>query len=72
MSGLQVFNATPALYWGKQSDFRNPLVSMTAEENGNTARTLAAKPAAKAKARDLKNFGSAEFGSADMAASLLE
>ena len=24
MSGLQIFNAHPALYWGAQSDFRPP------------------------------------------------
>ncbi len=30
MSGLQIFNAHPALYWGKTSDFDNPLFSMTA------------------------------------------
>ena len=30
-SGLQIFNAHPALYWGNQSDFENPVLSMTAE-----------------------------------------
>src|SRR5665213_3284853 len=40
MSGLQIFNATPALYWGKQSDFRHPLASMSATEDkdGNPQR----------------------------------
>jgi thiosulfate reductase cytochrome b subunit len=38
MSGLQIFNATPALYWGKQSDFRNPLMSMAAVETGDTQK----------------------------------
>lgn len=30
MSGLQIFNAHPALYWGKVSTFDRPLLSMTA------------------------------------------
>jgi thiosulfate reductase cytochrome b subunit len=34
MSGLQIFNATPALYIGKKSDFAHPAVSLT---GGNTA-----------------------------------
>ena len=29
MSGLQIFNAHPALYWGRQSDFAHPLLSLT-------------------------------------------
>ena len=32
MSVLQVFNAHPALYIGKQSDFDHPILSITAEE----------------------------------------
>ena len=32
MSGLQIFNAHPALYWGNGSDFEHPLLSMTAQE----------------------------------------
>ncbi len=28
MSGLQIFNAHPALYWGNASDFNNPLASI--------------------------------------------
>jgi thiosulfate reductase cytochrome b subunit len=38
MSGLQIFNAHPALYWGEDSDFRNPSFAITAErdENGQT------------------------------------
>lgn len=32
MSGLQIFNAHPALYWGGVSTFDDPLVSMTATE----------------------------------------
>ena len=30
MSGLQIFNAHPALYFGMQSDFANPAVSLRA------------------------------------------
>src|ERR1700692_440654 len=30
MSGLQIFNAHPALYWGKLSDFPHPILAMTA------------------------------------------
>jgi thiosulfate reductase cytochrome b subunit len=32
MSGLQIFNAHPALYWGISSDFDHPLLSMTAQD----------------------------------------
>ncbi len=34
MSGLQIFNAHPALYWGQRSYFERPWISMTAEERG--------------------------------------
>lgn len=30
MSGLQIFNAHPALYWGKSADFAHPILSLTA------------------------------------------
>lgn len=30
LSGLQIFNAHPALYWGEASDFDNPLLAMEA------------------------------------------
>lgn len=30
MSGLQIFNAHPSLYWGNASDFDHPFVSLTA------------------------------------------
>lgn len=33
MSGLQIFNAHPALYWGKTSDFDHPILAMTAEDS---------------------------------------
>lgn len=35
MSGLQIFNATPALYWGAASDFAHPLLQMGAEPGAN-------------------------------------
>lgn len=35
MSGLQIFNAHPALYWGRSSDFANPALSLTARWNGD-------------------------------------
>jgi thiosulfate reductase cytochrome b subunit len=31
MSGLQIFNAHPALYWGKSSDFERPIVWIDAD-----------------------------------------
>ncbi len=33
MSGLQIFNAHPALYWGQASSFQTPWLSMTAAPN---------------------------------------
>ena len=35
MSGLQIFNAHSALYWGQASDFDHPILSMTAEQNND-------------------------------------
>lgn len=32
MSGLQIFNAHPALYWGSDSDFQRPLLAMNDSE----------------------------------------
>jgi thiosulfate reductase cytochrome b subunit len=32
MSGLQIFNAHPALYWGRASDFAHPIASIGAKE----------------------------------------
>jgi thiosulfate reductase cytochrome b subunit len=34
MSGLQIFNAHPALYWGARSHFEQPWLSMGAEQRG--------------------------------------
>ncbi|HWD27846.1 MAG TPA: cytochrome b/b6 domain-containing protein [Rhizomicrobium sp.] len=31
MTGLQIFNAHPALYWGKSADFDHPILSMVAD-----------------------------------------
>ncbi len=39
MSGLQIFNAHPALYWGQSSDFAHPLLSMTAVQDANGTLT---------------------------------
>jgi thiosulfate reductase cytochrome b subunit len=33
MSGLQIFNAHPALYWGEDSDFSRPLLSIGSARN---------------------------------------
>ena len=38
MSGLQIFNAHPALYLGSKSQFDNPVLSMGAVEDGNGLR----------------------------------
>jgi thiosulfate reductase cytochrome b subunit len=39
MSGLQIFNAHPALYWGAQSIFDKPLLALTAkQENGDSVK----------------------------------
>ena len=35
MSGLQIFNAHPALYWGADSDFDRPLFSIGARRDGD-------------------------------------
>jgi thiosulfate reductase cytochrome b subunit len=35
LSGLQIFNAHPALYWGRSADFAHPALSLTAEQKGN-------------------------------------
>ncbi|WP_374573431.1 cytochrome b/b6 domain-containing protein [Phenylobacterium sp.] len=35
MSGLQIFNAHPALYWGQASHFSRPWISMTAQDLGD-------------------------------------
>ena len=33
MSGLQIFNAHPALYWGQQSTFDKPILALEGTEN---------------------------------------
>jgi thiosulfate reductase cytochrome b subunit len=35
LSGLQIFNAHPALYWGEQSRFDQPVLAMTAQESAS-------------------------------------
>lgn len=35
MSGLQIFNAHPALYWGKSADFDHPVLSLTAIQDAH-------------------------------------
>lgn len=40
MSGLQIFNAHPALYWGAKSTFAQPWVSMTKQEVGDEPRGI--------------------------------
>lgn len=35
MSGLQIFNAHPALYWGRSADFDHPALSLTAQQNSD-------------------------------------
>jgi len=42
MSGLQIFNAHPALYWGHDSTFSSPLLSIGAhrDDNGQAVGTL--------------------------------
>ena len=35
MSGLEIFNAHPALYWGQRSHFETPWLSMTAVQKGD-------------------------------------
>src|SRR5579863_2043313 len=35
MSGLQIFNAHPALYWGNASTFDRPFLALTAEEKAD-------------------------------------
>ena len=34
MSGLQIFNAHPALYWGQASDFTQPIIAIGASRAG--------------------------------------
>src|SRR4051812_39329063 len=35
MSGLQIFNAHPALYWGERSTFERPWLSLSAGQDDN-------------------------------------
>jgi Thiosulfate reductase cytochrome B subunit (membrane anchoring protein) len=38
MSGLQIFNAHPALYWGKTSDFDHPILALTADDSSGVLK----------------------------------
>jgi thiosulfate reductase cytochrome b subunit len=38
LSGLQIFNAHPALYWGQKSTFAQPWLAMKAEQQGDVTR----------------------------------
>jgi thiosulfate reductase cytochrome b subunit len=40
MSGLQIFNAHPALYWGQKSTFATPWLSMSKQEVGGEPRGI--------------------------------
>ena len=41
MSGLQIFNAHPALYWGEVSNFGDPVLSITAQRTeGGASRGI--------------------------------
>jgi thiosulfate reductase cytochrome b subunit len=40
MSGLSIFNAHPALYWGADSDFAHPVLALTAERKGGEWRGI--------------------------------
>jgi thiosulfate reductase cytochrome b subunit len=40
LSGLQIFNAHPALYWGEASDFEDPLLEMGARPTGAGVRGI--------------------------------
>jgi thiosulfate reductase cytochrome b subunit len=47
MSGLNIFGAHPALYWGQKATFAHPWVSMTAQQQGN--RTIGVTQIGSAK-----------------------
>jgi thiosulfate reductase cytochrome b subunit len=40
MSGMQIFNAHPALYWGEASDFDRPVMAMRAAQQGEPPRPI--------------------------------
>src|SRR6185437_13235097 len=37
-SGLQIFNAHPALYWGDHSDFASPILALDAVQQGDNLK----------------------------------
>jgi len=44
MSGLQIFNAHPALYWGATSKFGDPAFVITTKKDGNGETRGGARP----------------------------
>lgn len=40
MSGLQIFNAHPSLYWGLQSDFEHPVLNIKADTDGDEPKGI--------------------------------
>ena len=47
MSGLQIFNAHPALYWGAKSTFAQPWLSMSKQEIGDAPHGITTLGSAK-------------------------
>jgi thiosulfate reductase cytochrome b subunit len=47
LSGLQIFNAHPALYWGQKSTFAQPWLSMKMEDRGDIPRGVTTLGSAK-------------------------
>jgi thiosulfate reductase cytochrome b subunit len=47
LSGLQIFNAHPALYWGSASDFAHPWLAMGAEAHGGKLHGVTSVGAAR-------------------------
>jgi thiosulfate reductase cytochrome b subunit len=47
LSGLQIFNAHPALYWGQKSTFATPWLSMKMEDRGDAPRGVTTIGSAK-------------------------
>ena len=40
ISGLQIFNARPALYLGRASDFAHPIMAIGAAQEGDHVTTM--------------------------------
>jgi thiosulfate reductase cytochrome b subunit len=63
MSGLQIFNAHPALYIGDQSNFDHPILSMTAQ--GRNARLVGLTNLAGTSFTTTGVFGMSKVAGAD-------